>query len=94
MIAASHSFYREFQVAPEETLGRRFYELGNHQWDIPALRDLLENVLPGDRAFEDYVLKSDFPVIGHRRMRLNARRIVSETGEPQLILLAMEVNHE
>jgi two-component system CheB/CheR fusion protein len=90
VVSASRSFYRDFQVTPETTLGRSIYELGDRQWDIPALRKLLENILPQNQSFESYAVEQDFPVIGHRKLRLNASRIVSKTGESQLILLTME----
>jgi PAS domain-containing protein len=43
---ANKPFYETFQVRPAETEGRLIYELGNSQWDIPKLRDLLEEILP------------------------------------------------
>jgi two-component system CheB/CheR fusion protein len=90
VISASHSFYQYFQVNAAGTLGRSIYALGDGQWDIPDLRVLLEKVLRQDQNFEDYKIEHDFPALGHLTMRLNARRIVSKTGSPQLILLAME----
>ncbi|MDP2828297.1 MAG: chemotaxis protein CheB [Sulfuricellaceae bacterium] len=88
--SASRSFYQEFQVTAEDTVGCPLYELGNRQWDIPALRELLDTILPRDQSFEGFVVENDFPVIGRRRMLLNARRIVGKSGDVQLILLAME----
>jgi two-component system CheB/CheR fusion protein len=88
--SASRTFYQYFQVAPDETVGRVIFELGNRQWDIPALRELLETVLARDEAFDGYVVEHDFPRIGRRRLVLNARRIVGKSGETRLILLAME----
>jgi two-component system CheB/CheR fusion protein len=90
VVSASRSFYRSFHVAPEDTVGRRIYELGNHQWDIPALRELLDNVLLRGDSFESYEVEHDFPAIGQRKIMLNARRIVDRMGKTQLILLAME----
>ena len=87
VVSASRSFYRRFNVTPEDTLGRPIYELGNRQWNIPALRELLETILPRDQSFEGYTVEHDFPAIGRHRMLLNARRIVDLTGKPQLILL-------
>jgi len=90
VVTASRSFYQSFQVTPEETVGRTIYELGDGQWNIPALRNLLETVLPHNYSFDDYRVEHDFPAIGHRIMLLNARSIIGQTGEPQLILLAMD----
>jgi chemotaxis methyl-accepting protein methylase len=84
--SANDSFYRDFQVTPEETENRLVYELGNRQWDIPALRRLLEEVLPTDKQFSDFGVEHEFDQIGFRSMLLNARRI----DDVQLILLAIE----
>ena len=90
IVSASRSFYRNFRVTPEDTLGRPLYDVGNGQWDIPELRELLETILPRDRSFEGYVVEQDFPAIGRRRISLNARRIAGRGGDTQLILLAMQ----
>lgn len=42
VISANSTFYRAFHVSPEQTENRPLYELGNGQWNIPALRDLLD----------------------------------------------------
>jgi two-component system, chemotaxis family, CheB/CheR fusion protein len=91
VVSASRSYYQHFHAAQEETVGRSIYELGNHQWDIPALRELLETVLPRDLSFEGYAVEQDVPSIGRARTRLSARRIVSRSGDTRLILLAMEL---
>jgi two-component system CheB/CheR fusion protein len=90
IISASRSFYHDFETTPEDTVGRPIYSLFNKQWDIPKLRELLENILPHNQSFEGYEVEHDFPVIGHRRMLLNARRIVDNTGDTKMILLAIE----
>src|SRR5687768_17330315 len=72
---ANRSFYRTFKVAPEDTEGRLIYKLGNHQWDIPALRQLLEEVLPQNTAFDDFEVAHNFESIGRKVMLLNARRV-------------------
>jgi hypothetical protein len=90
VVSASHAFYLKFRVTPEETQGKLLYTLGNGQWDIPRLHELLETVLPKDTAFENIDVEHNFPGIGHRTMLLNARRIPGEAGTTQLILLAVE----
>jgi two-component system CheB/CheR fusion protein len=90
VISASRAFYRRFRFLPEDVVGHRIYELGDGQWDIPSLRELLDKLLPQHQVLEDYAMEQDFPVIGHCRMLLNARRIVTAAGQPPLILVAME----
>jgi two-component system cell cycle sensor histidine kinase PleC len=90
IITANRSFYRTFQVNPEETEKQLIYDLGNHQWDIPRLRVLLEGILPQNTHFDDFEVEHDFPVIGHKIMVLNARRIHSEEIGRRMILLAIE----
>jgi two-component system CheB/CheR fusion protein len=89
VVSASRSFYQHFKVTAQETVGRRIYELGNGQWNIPALRQLLEDLLPRKQVIEGYMVEADFPGLGSRRMVLNARRIVTVLGNTELILLAM-----
>jgi len=89
-VSASRSFYQNFLVSKEDTVGRQLYELGNRQWDIPKLRELLETILPDNQVLEGFKVEHDFPSIGKRKMLLNARRITGNAGETQLILLAIE----
>jgi PAS domain S-box-containing protein len=88
--AANQSFYQTFQVEPEETIGRLFFDLQEHQWESPALRQLLEDLLPQDTSFDDFEFKHDFPRLGRRVMQLNGRRVLREKGGTARILLAIE----
>lgn len=90
VVSASRSFYENFKVAPQDTVGRPLYELGNRQWDIARLRELLESRLSSDQVVEDFAVEHDFPLIGKRRMLLNARRFTGKADGAQLILLAIE----
>jgi PAS domain-containing protein len=74
---ANPAFYRAFEVGPEETEGRPIYALGNGQWDIPRLRELLENVLLSDGHVEDFRVEHDFEGIGRRVMLLNDNREIA-----------------
>jgi hypothetical protein len=66
------------------------YQLGNFQWDISWLRELLEEILPKNMTFDNFEMEHDFKEIGRRIMLLNARRISRQTNQTQLILLAIE----
>ena len=84
--SANPAFYQLFQVRPAETEGQLIYQLGNGQWDIPALHTLLEEILPQNTVFNDYEVTHDFERIGRRTILLNARRL----DNVEFILLAME----
>ena len=75
VITANRSFYENFLAMPEETENRFIYDLGDRQWNIPELRNLLEKVLPEDKAFSDLVIELELSNIGRRVMILNARKI-------------------
>jgi PAS domain S-box-containing protein len=90
VVTASRSFYEFFKVKPEETEGQLIYNLGNDQWDIPKLRELLETILPQKTTFDNYEVEHDFTTIGKRIMLLNARQIQRAFGKERIILLAIE----
>ena len=88
VLAASRSFHRTFKVEPEETSGTLLYALGNGQWDIPALRLLLETIIPEKTAMDGFEVDCDFPNIGRRIMLLNARKVIYDHSAATTILLA------
>jgi PAS domain S-box-containing protein len=90
VISANRSFYETFKTKPGETAGQLFYDLGDRQWNIPKLRELLEEILPTGMTFDNFEVEHEFRTIGRRVMHLNARRIPTKTNETQLILLAIE----
>jgi two-component system CheB/CheR fusion protein len=90
VVSVSRSFYEVFKVEPEETVGQLIYDLGNKQWDIPKLRELLETILPQKTTFDNYEVEHDFSTIGRRIMLLNARQIQRVLGKERVILLAIE----
>ena len=90
VVTASRSFYEVFKVNPKETVGQLIYDLGNKQWDIPKLRELLEDILPKKAAFDNYEVEHNFSTIGRRIMLLNARQIERGIGKERIILLAIE----
>jgi two-component system, chemotaxis family, CheB/CheR fusion protein len=89
VVSANPAFYNTFQVSPTETEAHAIYDLGNGQWNIPKLRELLERILPGNGLVTNYEVRHDFPQLGQRRMMLNARRIEPQAGR-QMILLYIE----
>ena len=89
---ANTAFYQFYRMMPQDTEGHVLTELGSGQWNIPQLRTLLEQILATNQSFSNYQLEQTFPMIGHKIMLLNARRLLRERERPDepLILLAME----
>jgi two-component system CheB/CheR fusion protein len=87
---ANAAFYKAFKIRPEDTLLRTIDDLGNGQWKFPELRRLLEQALVGEVPFRDFQVIHEFPNLGRRIMRLNARRIVRPDAATHTLLLAIE----
>ena len=95
VMAANESFYRTFQVEPIDTEKKIVYDLGNGQWNIPALKKLLEDILPKNTFFKGFDVAHEFPTIGRKVMILNARQIHKKEDMGNglflpIILLAIE----
>jgi formate hydrogenlyase transcriptional activator len=90
VVKANHSFYQVFKVKPDKTEGLLIYDIGNHQWGIPSLKKLLEDILPQNTVFNDFEVEHNFETIGHKIMHLNARRFYEKENKTKLILLAIE----
>lgn len=75
VISANHAFYTTFKVVEEETIGRSLPGLGNGQWNIPKLLQLLEDIIPEKKVVRDYEVENNFIHIGQRVMLLNARQL-------------------
>jgi two-component system CheB/CheR fusion protein len=87
---ATPAFYETFRVSRGETEGRLLYDIGNGQWNLPRLRELLGTALFRNESFHDFEIERDFPHLGRRTMRLNARRISREGDDHPSVLLAIE----
>ena len=90
IVKANKAFYDTFQSAAEETEGRLIYDLGNGQWNIPKLRELLENILPAHSTFRDFEVTHEFDRVGRKVMLLNASEIFNPNAQARTILLAIE----
>lgn len=90
VISANRSFYLNFKVLKKDIEGKLLYQLGNGQWNIPQLRNLLECTLSEQNFLENIELKQDFPGIGERVLVINARLVKREPGKKITIYLAID----
>jgi two-component system CheB/CheR fusion protein len=90
VIAANSSFYAVFRATSDDTIGKSFFELGNAQWNIPKLRDMLEQILPQNKQINEFIVEHNFPVIGHKKMSIDALRIRREGMATETLLLTIK----
>lgn len=87
---ANRAFFRIFRVEPTDTIGEVLFELGDGQWDIAPLRELLRDKLAVEPRLDDFEVDHKFPAIGRKVMLLNARLVSQGPKASRVILLAIE----
>ncbi len=90
VISVNTQFCGKFKTTRGETENKHIYDLGNGQWNIPKLRELLEQIIPKNNVVDDFEVEHDFPAIGFKKMFLNAHMIPRKGGGPGMILLSIE----
>ncbi len=105
VISANQAFYTSYRVREKDTADQLLPDLGNKQWNIPRLLQLLKEIIPERKIVRDYEIEHKFEQIGQRVMLLNAQQlripkhvaaaiVEGETEESEqeeeLILLAIE----
>ncbi|MBW1901819.1 MAG: sigma 54-interacting transcriptional regulator [Deltaproteobacteria bacterium] len=90
IVTATRSFYKSFRLTPRQIQGKLLYDVNDGQLDIPELRSLLEDIVPRNTSFENFVIEHNFENIGLRILNLNARRTYDDTKKTQFVLLAIE----
>ena len=90
VLSANQSFYKTFNTAVEKTVGKLIYELDENNFELPKLRELLEQIITKHNSFEDYEIEYNSAKTGRKKLLLNGRQIFQGEKETQLILLAIE----
>jgi two-component system CheB/CheR fusion protein len=86
---ATSFFYEKFQLTPAETEGLSIYQIGAGQWNIPAMRTLLEEILPQNSEVKDFEIDHEFHRVGRKRIFLNVRRLEGQDPQDSLILISV-----
>ena len=87
--SANISFCKTFRVKEEDIMGVSLYKLGDNQWNIPRLRELLEEIIPRNNPFHDFEVEGTFSAVGHKILLLNAHRIIQQSKNEELIVLTI-----
>ncbi len=87
---ANRRFYQAFQLTPEETGDRSIYDLGDGEWNIPALRAMLTELTPEHASIQGFELAHDFKRIGRKTLLINACRVDGRKGVSPAIFLVIQ----
>jgi two-component system CheB/CheR fusion protein len=90
VVSANTAFYRMFKVTAGQTERRFVYDLGDRQWDNPALKKKLREAAGGGVELDRFAFDLRVPGFGKRSARLSARRIPQIGADSQEILLVIE----
>jgi two-component system, chemotaxis family, CheB/CheR fusion protein len=90
VVQANRAFQDTFSMGGEEMKNQPLFSVAGGFWGIPELREGLGKVLPQDARLDGISIEHDFPGLGHRVLRMNARRILAEYPAGELILLVIE----
>ena len=88
--SANQAFYKQFELTPDKVEGKSFYELGAGEWNLPELRQAMNEVLTRNQQFQDFEVSFGPAGLSRRCLLLNARKLSRHGGRQDLILLAIE----
>ncbi|MBI4904581.1 MAG: PAS domain S-box protein [Acidobacteria bacterium] len=87
IMSANTAFCDTFQITP--VIGRPLFELGDGEWNVTSLREILSEVLSTRQAKEDLEWTHHFERAGDRIILLNVRPVLGPAESPRMILLAL-----
>lgn len=88
--AGNQAFYTLFQTSRESSQGVPLYSLGDQQWDILRLRELLSRSSLSNVNLEALEIEQEFPTGTRRTLLLNARRLIRARDAGQSTLIAIQ----
>lgn len=90
VVTASRSFLQMFNATSEEAIGHSLESLGQGQWDVAVLRTLLDRVVPDDQPIDGFLLEDEFPGLGRRIFKINARKVHRPGNERARLMVVFE----
>ncbi len=94
VVVASRSFYDKFKVDYSQIIGKKFSEIGNGEWNVPALISLLAQVIPEKTQIEGYEIIHTFKQLGLRVMILNARSLKIKNKPNDIFVSITDITEE
>jgi len=90
VVSASAAYLETFQVSDQETRDNLVHRLGNGQWAIPRLRELLKATANEGVELDEFTVTHDFERIGTRTFEVSARQIPARLPEGPMVLMQIQ----
>jgi signal transduction histidine kinase len=90
VISANRSFYETFNLEPKETQGQLIFDLDNNQWDIPKLREFLEEELRDNNTLFNFEVEHKLENNGPGILVLNGQRVMGYGDNADIFLLSIK----
>lgn len=90
LVSANDAFYRTFQLARDDAVGRNFFAIDNGVWESARLRRLLQDLTPQEDFFTALELVHHFPLLGTRTLLIDARLLAVRVDSPREIVLSIQ----
>ncbi len=94
VVVGNRAFYDMFGVDYNKIHRKNFSDLGNGEWDIPALTSLLKQVVTEKTKVEGYEVAHTFEKIGLRVMVLNARVIKLNNKKEDIFISILDITEQ
>ena len=88
--SVNDAYCRTFKTTNDDAIGNPIYTIDDGQWNLPEVRRLLEEIISDKEVVDGVEVEIETPSEGRRRMLLNLRRIVEESGTARNVLIAAE----
>lgn len=86
---ANNAFYKLFKVSEEETENVLIYELGENDWEIPKLRNLLDNLIQKKTVVTDFEITHTFSGLGEMIMLMNVCKLITDDKTDYKLLMSI-----
>ena len=86
---ANNAFYEQFPNVDRNCIGRLLFELNDNRFDLPVLRDALQQLAMRATAFTDLEIEQNVPQMGRLVLQLRGRHVIHPDEGKSLILLVL-----
>ena len=90
VLSANQSFYDHFRLKAQAVLSESIYDLGDRQWNIAELHELLDHKLSRTGSAKDFQIQGYFSSQAEQTLSLNATQFYCEQEEHIFTLLAIQ----